>query len=420
MTDEEQAPPAAEPEVEYFGSMHGPVLPPEEPSPAAGPEASPEPPADEHAPPAAEPEETEEQEPPAPPSPYTEEEQAQMARAASIEHRMNLVVGLMLVLPLAAAIYFAISGGWVNLVRVALCLAIPAIVAPVCIRHVVGVPKQVAIRIWFGGRISYLHQEGYHLVVPYVWDLYVLDVTDKNTDLSQTNVPVKNGTIGVLASMTWHPDYKNPFSIMRYLDIGQVAGVEDIIDDPTNQGIRQHAIKKKLEPALRDKEGFRDAIINAVINVEDETLRSLISTAFKNGSKHLVPKLLGIEILQITVPDIALPEDIEKIRKRLVIEEIQKKSETTERDHNISSIKAYRDEGGLDANAAAEFHLISQKKIKKAVNEQKLTVSGMPANSDPFGLTVPLQALGSLMKGGGGGRDREDKTKDKGNDNEEQ
>ncbi|HOX30363.1 MAG TPA: SPFH domain-containing protein [Candidatus Paceibacterota bacterium] len=392
--------------MDNFGPMHGPVLPSEDDTPGrnAGTDQNPAE-GSEHGLPRPEPEPAVET--PAPTasgrSEYTEEQQTEMAAAASLEHRMNVLAGLLLVLPLALGLYYLAGGVWVNFTQALCCFAASGLLAILFIKEVQATPKQIGIRTWMGGRIPYLVQEGYCLVIPFIWDVIRIDVMDKNTDLSQVRVAVKNGTIGVLASMTWHPDYKNPFSVIRYLDVGQAAGVEDIISDPTNQGIREYAITKKMEKALKDKKGFREAIISTIVNVEDEALKSEMISSFNNGSRHLVLRLVGIEILQITVPDIGLPDYIQKARDDLAKEELEQRSEKTEREHFRDSIIELRDRIGLNPEKATETWLLFRKLIKKDVHQEQIEVSGLEGK-DPLGLTTPLHLLSRGMQARQGGQ----------------
>jgi hypothetical protein len=136
-----------------------------------------------------------------------------------------------------------------------------------------------------------------------------------------------------------------------------------------------------------------------------------------NGLSHLVLKIVGVEIIQLTVPDIGLPESVMKRRQEIANEKYDKKKETIERNHNIRSMKKIRDENKLSPKETAEFWLISQGKIKKDVHEEEITVNGMEGN-DPLGLTVPLQLLAGGMKGRSGGKG--DKKKGKKGDKPEE
>jgi hypothetical protein len=265
-----------------------------------------------------------------------------------------------------------------------------------------------------GGRIPYLIQEGYCLVIPFLWDILVVVVVDHNTDLSQQNIPTKDGILSVVkVSLTWHVDYKNPFSVMRYFDVGGLDGVEKILDDPTNQGVRMYAIELGTDGALAEKAEFRAHIITELTKSEEPALRE----AFMNGLSHLVLKIVGVEIIQLTVPDIGLPESVMKRRQEIANEKYDKKKETIERNHNIRSMKKIRDENKLSPKETAEFWLISQGKIKKDVHEEEITVNGMEGN-DPLGLTVTLQLLAGGMKGRSGGKG--DKKKGKKGDKPEE
>ncbi len=396
---------------DFFGAMHGPIgseEPLEQPEVVPGPMFGPERPTTPQTTDRARTRRTNEG--------YTPAQKKEIAWATSLEHRMNVVAALLLVLPTALGLYFLAGGSWVSYLQFTACIAASGFLTAICIKNVQASPKQVGVRTWMGGRIPYLKQEGYCLVIPFFWDLIRIDVADKNTDLSQENVPAKNGTIGVLASMTWHPDYKDPIAMIRYIDAGMAAGVEDILDDPANQGIREYAIGMKVEKALKDKKGFRKAIIGAMLNVEDAELNDVVE-AFKNGTKRLTPKLVGIRILQITVPDIVLPADIEKARKKLAIEELQRKSESTERNHFEASIISLRDNVGLSPEKATESWMIWRKLIKKDVHQELFDVSGL-GDKDPMGLTSPIHLLARGLQGKkGGGTDRKNK-KDEEDDQE--
>ena len=340
---------------------------------------------------------------------YTEEEEKQMAHAQKIEHFMNVVVAFIIVLPVVPSIIFFAMGAWFNWIQGTLCLVITGIFLGLFLKEVKAAPKQVGVRGWLGARIPLLKQEGYHLTIPYLWDLIRVDVTDKNTDLSQEEVATKDGQVGVDASMTWRPNYNNPFDMIRYIDAGGVNGIEDITDDPIREGVRDFAIIKDTDDLLKDKAGLRKKIIDILGKTEDRTLR----TAFKNGKGHLYLKLVGIEILQITVPEIVLPDSIKVRRNEMVNEKYDRAKEVTERDHNVESINKYVTESKLPPAAAAEVHLISQEKIVKSIHEEEFNVKGLNSRDDPFGLLKAAQIWISGNREGGKGRNK-DKNKGQG------
>ena len=109
------------------------------------------------------------------------------------------------------------------------------------------------------------------------------------------------------------------------------------------------------------------------------------------------------------MPDIVLPADIEKARKKLAIEELQRKSESTERNHFEASIISLRDNVGLSPEKATESWMIWRKLIKKDVHQELFDVSGL-GDKDPMGLTSPIHLLARGLQGKkGGGTDRKNK-----------
>jgi regulator of protease activity HflC (stomatin/prohibitin superfamily) len=326
-----------------------------------------------------------------------EEKQRLISRATSIEHRMTALAMVIVALPAAGFFLFLIMGGLYGNVRALICLVIAGLLLAAFIKQVRAVPKQVGVRTFLGERLPLLKQEGWNLVIPYIWDLIRVDVTEKNTDLSQKKVTTTDGEVGVSASMTWRPDYKNPFAMIRYLDVGTVEGVEEITDDPTNQAIRAHAIGETTDQAQADKEGFRNEIIDQLGRSECEELRD----SFKNGQGHLALKLVGIEVTQMTVPDVALPEEVQKRKINIVNEKYDKKQETIERNHSINSIVKIRDKIGLTPDKATQFWQTERKKVKLDVHEEVINIQGQGGGLGDLmaGARVLAQAFAGANKG---------------------
>lgn len=333
---------------------------------------------------------------------YTAAQKKEMEQAATIEHYMTAFTAMLLCIPAVPGIYL-LFGDWVSTVQGILCFAVSGLMAALFIKKVKESPKQVALRVWWGKRIPYLKQEGYALSIPYVWDLIRVDVTDKNTDLSRDKVVTKDGIVNVAASMTWHVDYQNPYSVIRYVDVGGLYNVVNIVDDPAGEGMRVHAISETSEEALNDKEGFRNQIIDSVGKTEDQDYRA----DFKSGGKHLILKTVGIEITQLTVPDVMLPEGAIKRRQEITNEKYDTEKENIERNHNIESLKMIRDDVGLTPNDAAEFWLISQGKLPKTTHEERINVVGLDNGNNLFaGLIPAFQMLGKALHQGQGGKEK--------------
>jgi hypothetical protein len=335
---------------------------------------------------------------------YTTAQKKEMEQAATLEHYMTVFTALVLVLPSAIGIWYLFGGNWVNTVQGILFFAVSGLLAAICIKHVQGGDsKQVGLRMWKGKRIPYLKQEGYALTVPYLWDLFLVDVTDKNTDFLHDQVMTSDGMVIVASSITWRVDYLNPFSVIQYLDAGTIDGVENIIDDPVEQGVRVHAISETSEEAQDDKEGFQNQIIDSLGKTEDKDYLA----DFKNGGKHLVLKMVGIEIIQLTVPDVMLPKGALERKLEISNEKYDTEKENLENAHNIEALQKLQKGTSLEPKDAAEFWLISQGKLPKTIHEEKITVSGLERGSDPLGLVTPFQLLGrSLSRSGSGQGDK--------------
>lgn len=346
---------------------------------------------------------------PTPSDPYTQEQHEQMKKADRIEKSMTVFTLVLLLFPVVAGLFFGASRGWVGSVRVLACFGIFILMLPFFLKHVRETPKQVGVRTWMGGRIPHLVQEGWQLYIPYIWDIVRKDVTDKNTDLSQDQVMTKDGVVDVSASMTWHPDYNNPFAMIRYLDVGCVDGVEDIIDDPAEEGIRIHAIEGTTDQAQQDKQGFRGKIIDSIGRTENEEMR----IAFKNAERHLMLKNVGIEIIQLTVPDVILPEEVLKRKQEIVNEKYDRTKEVIERDHSIRSIKKIIDKTGLTPELATDFWQTERSKVPKRINEQKIVIRGSKGG---FG---DLLAMAQIIAQGLAGRGKDPKRQKKGKQKDE-
>ncbi|MCX6758808.1 MAG: hypothetical protein NTX14_03810, partial [Candidatus Nealsonbacteria bacterium] len=128
---------------DFFGAMHGPIgseEPLEQPEVVLGPMFGSERPTTPQTTDRARTRRTNEG--------YTPAQKKEIAWATSLEHRMNVVAALLLVLPTALGLYFLAGGSWVSYLQFTACIAASGFLTAICIKNVQASPKQVGVRTW--------------------------------------------------------------------------------------------------------------------------------------------------------------------------------------------------------------------------------------------------------------------------------
>lgn len=249
----------------------------------------------------------------------------------------------------------------------------------ISLRHIPAEPPHVAVVTFLGQRLRKIKREGYRLFpfYPVIYNAVLINMTRKNQDLPPQVVRTRDlAELEISVSLTWSP--KEDYAI-EYLNHGGEIGVKDILADMVRERLREWAVAKDWEDALRARYEATAMLVKTVaglpMSTTKEAQEEMIKKVEQGNGVQPIPQL-GITLNRLNIGEIKPRGELVRAAELLVKEQREREGEKFEISHVLDLIQQLKQTLDISTEQALEIAQTERGKVIKKVQEIKGSLSG--------------------------------------------
>jgi len=260
-----------------------------------------------------------------------------------------------------------------------LLLGLTSLFFAISLRNIPSEPPHIAVVTLVGQRLKRIKREGYRLFpfYPVIYNGILIDITKKNQVLPVLEVRTRDlAELEISVTLTWSP---NSDYAIEYLNHGSEDGVRNILSDMARQRLREWAVAKNWQDALRANDEATALLVRTIaglpplLSKEEET--EIIRKVGQGNGLQPIPQL-GITLNRLNIGKIKPKGKLAEAAERWVVEGAESKGEKLEITHVLDLILQLKQVLDIPTEQAIEIVQTERGKVSKKIREIKGNISG--------------------------------------------